>query len=114
MILKNYIRQVINLPFVMKNIIKLLILLLFFSNNNLFAKDITVCVIDGNSKNNPKYYHMPNTATRLVCELSKNSAVQTLATMYNSGWNLIQVVKVDARYTDKDKLAPSPILYFEK
>ena len=97
-----------------KCIIKLSILALFISSSDLLAKEITVCVIDSNRKDNPKYYHLPNTASILVCELDKNSGLQTLRTLYSQGWSLIQILKVDSRYTNSVKVAPSPVLYFER
>lgn len=80
---------------------------------NLIAAQITVCIIDAQVANNPQYYHLPNTATQLVCEIPDNTK-QTLATLYQNGWRLIQVVNVDSRYQTKDNAVPSALLYFEK
>lgn len=86
--------------------------ILLLNTNLALAVDITACVVDPASKY--RYYHLPNTSSKLICELGKNNSLQTMTSMYAGGWSLIQVVKLDSRYATKDKLPPSPILYFEK
>ncbi len=87
--------------------------LLIGAATQVSAAEVTVCVIDGKIKNNPHYFSLPNTKTRLACEIAQKNIRPTLGDMYRSGFRLIQVVPVPARYSSA-KNQPSPLLYFEK
>ena len=87
--------------------------LLLATSAQLSAAEVTVCVIDAKIKNNPHYYSLPNTKTRLMCEITQKNIRPTLGDLYRSGFRLIQVVPVPARYASA-KNQPSPLLYFEK
>ena len=87
--------------------------LLITAVSHVSAAEVTVCVIDGKIKNNPHYFSLPNTKTRLVCEIAQKNIRPTLGDLYRSGFRLIQVVPVPTRYSSA-KNQPSPLLYFEK
>jgi hypothetical protein len=90
-----------------------LVSLFILSSGQASTAEVTVCVIDGKIKNNPHYFSLPNTKTRLACEIAQKNIRPTLGDMYRSGFRLIQVVPVPARYSSA-KNQPSPLLYFEK
>ena len=88
---------------------------LFFLVNAVVAApmEMTVCVTDQAMKENPQYYLLPNTKTRLLCERFDPKVRPRLVDMYKGGWRLLEVVKPDPRLVGMDKVA-SPMLYFER
>jgi hypothetical protein len=83
-----------------------------FSANGMAAKQIMICVVDANLQNNPLYFKLPNTATRLRCEFSANNKRPNLRELYREGWELIDVVPVDPRASNQKPV--SPVLYLER
>ena len=77
------------------------------------AKDVTVCINDPNINNNPTYYYLPNTTTRLLCELGNTNVRPTLRDMYRSGWELVTIQQIDPAVVKNGKM-PSPLMYFER
>ena len=86
--------------------------LLLTGSQALGANQVMACVIDGSLQNNPRYHHMPNTATRLRCEFGGNQR-PNLRELYNSGWRLLDIEPVDKPATRNQKFV-SPILYLER
>lgn len=90
------------------------VLSVFLLSKILFASEVTVCIVADNVKNNSKYYHVATTESYLTCELAGKQGKQTLKTLYAKGWNLIEVINIDNRFTTNKKTVPSPIYYLER
>jgi hypothetical protein len=86
--------------------------LLLTGSHALGANQIMACVIEGGLQNNPRYHHMPNTATRLRCEFSGNQR-PNLRELYSNGWRLLDIEPVDQPAGGKQNFV-SPILYLER
>ncbi len=96
-----------------KQLKPLLALGLLAASATTFAAEITVCVIDASIKDNQHYYTLPNTKTRLLCEIAQTKLRPTLGDMYRSGFRIVQIEQVPARFVT-EKSQPSPIIYMEK
>lgn len=91
----------------------LLALGLLAASTVAFSGEITVCVIDASIKDNQHYYTLPNTKTRLLCEIAQTNLRPTLGELYRNGFRIVQIEQVPARFIT-DKAQPSPLIYLEK
>ncbi len=99
----------------LKNFLSAILLFsLFLTGTMAFAApQLTVCIVAGDIKKNPKYYSLPTTKTRLKCEVGNAQYRPTLRDLYRNGWRLIDMQQVDPREA-KNKKFPSPLLYLER
>lgn len=88
-------------------------LALLAASTTAFAGEITVCVIDASIKDNQHYYTLPNTKTRLLCEIAQTNLRPTLGDLYRNGFRIVQIEQVPAKFIT-DKSQPSPLIYLEK
>ncbi|KAB2308313.1 hypothetical protein F8A87_11360 [Betaproteobacteria bacterium SCN2] len=96
-----------------KQLTPLLALALLAPSTAALGAEITVCVVDASIKDNQHYYTLPNTKTRLLCEISQMNLRPTLGDLYRNGFRIIQIEQVPARF-QTGNAQPSPLIYLEK
>jgi len=86
--------------------------LLMLVSSQVLATDIVACVV-ADTQNNPSYYGMATTVTRLKCEFANKDYFPTLPDLYRQGWRLIQVLGGDHALSQGTR-APSPLYLLER
>jgi hypothetical protein len=83
------------------------------------AKEIAACVVDTAIPDNPVYYYLPTTGTKLRCEINRANYHPTLRDLYADGWRLITMMDPKVRKKPGEIGAvggdrPSPVIYLER
>ena len=81
--------------------------------------EFTACVVDTAIPDNPVYYYLPTTATKLRCEISRANYHPTLRDLYSDGWRLVTMMDPKVRKKPDEMGAvggdrPSPVIYLER
>ncbi len=83
------------------------------------AAEIAACVVDTAIPDNPVYYYLPTTGTKLRCEINRANYHPTLRDLYADGWRLITMMDPKVRKKPGEVSAvggdrPSPVIYLER
>jgi len=92
---------------------------LAFAATNIQAAEIAACVVDTAIPENPVYYYLPTTGTKLRCEINRANYHPTLRDLYADGWRLITMMdpKVRKQPGEVGPIGgdrPSPVIYLER
>lgn len=103
----------------MRMVIRSALLSFIVTAPNLQAAEFAACVVDSALPDNPVYYYLPTTGTKLRCEINRANYSPTLRDLYADGWRLITVVDPKVRKQPSEVGAvggdrPSPVLYLER
>ena len=97
-----------------KKVFSLIITPLLLISSVSQAAEITACVVDENSKDNPTYFHLPTVSTKLICDLNMGAKYRpTLKILYKNGWRLIHTVD-PALVNQKNQKRASHVFYLER
>jgi hypothetical protein len=76
------------------------------------ATDLVACMV-APLPNNPAYYGMATTITKLKCEFTREDFYPTLGELYRQGWRLIEVVGAEIPPSQGSR-AVSPLYFLER
>ncbi len=78
------------------------------------AGEVTACIVDDAIPNNPVYYYLPTTGSKLRCEMDDPDYHPTLQDLYADGWRLVEIVDPKVKLKPGANTRPSPVLYMER
>ncbi len=87
--------------------------------NSAYAREFAACVVDSAVPENPVYYYLPTTGTKLRCEIDRANYQPTLRELYADGWRIITMIDPKVRVAPGEGGAtygdrPSPVIYLER
>ena len=111
--------QITTMEITMRIGLKPVLFSLAFAATNIQAAEIAACVVDTAIPENPVYYYLPTTGTKLRCEINRANYHPTLRDLYADGWKLVgitdpKVLKKPGEAGSIGGERPSPVLYMER
>lgn len=88
--------------------------LLLGGSSMVAADEITACIVDDAIPNNPVYYYLPTTGSKLRCEMDDPDYHPTLQDLYADGWRLVEIVDPKVKLKPGANTRPSPVVYLER
>ncbi len=56
------------------------------------ASEFTACIVDDSIPNNPVYYYLPTTGSKLRCEIDRPDYHPTLRELSGEGWQIVNIL----------------------
>jgi len=78
------------------------------------AAEFTACIVDDGIPNNPVYYYLPTTGSKLRCEIDRPDYHPTLKELYREGWRVVSIVDPKVSQKPGSNARPSAVIYLER
>jgi hypothetical protein len=78
------------------------------------AAEFTACIVDDAIPNNPVYYYLPTTGSKLRCEIDRPDYHPTLRELYAEGWSIVNILDPKVAQKAGSNSRPSPVIYLER